>query len=59
MSYKVAYELENKSPKVKIATLHPVMGKILVCIALCLHCRIQKKMFFTDDGEVEHVSFTA
>lgn len=37
MSHKVAHELENKSPKVKIATLHPVMGKIIVyCIMFAL-----------------------
>lgn len=55
MSCIVAYELENKNPKVKIATLHPVMGKILVCTVLRLHGHIQKKMLFTNDGEVEHI----
>lgn len=48
-----------KSPEVQIATLHPVMGKSLVCSALCLHCHIQKEVLFTDDGEVEHICLTA
>lgn len=59
MSCKVAYELENKTPKVKTATLHPVMEKILVCIALCLHYHMQKEMFSTDAREIEHVCLTA
>lgn len=51
---------KGKSPKVKIATLHPVMGKILVCIALCV-CIVtsRKKMLFTDAGEIEHVYLAA
>lgn len=53
------YELENKSLEVHIATLHPVMGKSRVCIALFLHCHIQKEVLFTNDGEVEHMCLTA
>ena len=43
MFCKVTNKLKNKNPKVMIATLHLVMGKIAYVSISCLYCHVQKK----------------
>lgn len=52
MFCKVANELANKNPQVKIATLHPVMWKIAyVCIS-CFALSHSEKKCSTNSGDI-------